>query len=56
MGENFMKATRKRLIALITHAHQVLLPLRAMLIMGTRIKDTTTGLIPLNILTTTGLS
>ena len=56
MGEKFMKATMKRVTALITQAHHVLLPFLAILIIGTRISDTTTGLMPLNILTTIGLS
>ena len=51
-----MKATMNKVAALIAHAHQVLLPFLAMLIIGTRISDTNTGLMPLNILTTTGLS
>ena len=40
----------------IAQAHQVLLFFLAMLIIGTAIKDTTTGRMPLNIRTTTGLS
>ena len=40
----------------MSHAHQVLFPFFAILIIGTRISETTTGLMPLNILITVGLS
>ena len=56
IGEIRRKATATRESPLISQAHQVLLLFRAIEIIGAAINDTTTGLIPLNILITKGLS
>lgn len=56
IGETSMNETSRRLTMVMSHDHQVVFAFFAIDIIGAAINDTTTGLIPLNMRITMGLS